>query len=266
MSEVIVAGGFDDLNARDLRFLEEAAKLGRVTALIWPDAVFERINGRPPRCALAERRYVLAAVRTVAAVTQWDPQATGLPDGMACDIWAERDADAGEDRERWCRGKGISYRIIPREALAGFPPPAAAPSSGRKKVLVTGCYDWLHSGHVRFFEEASALGDLIVSLGNDANIRALKGEGHPLLGEDERRYVVGSIRTVAQALISTGFGWLDAEPEIRRLRPDYYVVNKDGDQGGKREYCAANGIEYVVLRRVPAPGLPRRSSTDLRGF
>ena len=78
--------------------------------------------------------------------------------------------------------------------------------------------------------------------------------------------MVGSIKYVKQALISSGEGWLDADPEIRRLQPDIYAVNEDGDKGGKREYCASRGIEYIVLKRTPAPGLPRRSSTDLRGY
>jgi hypothetical protein len=78
--------------------------------------------------------------------------------------------------------------------------------------------------------------------------------------------MLGSIKFVKQALIATGSGWLDADPEIRRLKPDIYVVNEDGDQGGKREYCQALGIEYLVLQRAPAPGLPERSSTVLRGF
>ena len=135
-----------------------------------------------------------------------------------------------------------------------------------KKVIVTGCYDWLHSGHVRFFEEVSAYGDLYVVLGHDANIRHLKGPGHPLFSQEERRYVVGAVRYVRQALIATGHGWIDADPEIKLLRPDIYAVNDDGDKGGKREYCGQHGIEYLVLQRTPAPGLPRRSSTHLRGF
>ena len=90
--------------------------------------------------------------------------------------------------------------------------------------------------------------------------------GHPLLPQEERRYVVGSIKYVKQALISSGDGWMDADPEIQRLKPDIYAVNEDGDTGGKREYCKKNGIEYLVLKRIPAPGLPKRTSTDLRGF
>jgi cytidyltransferase-like protein len=139
-------------------------------------------------------------------------------------------------------------------------------ASRQKKVVVTGSYDWFHSGHVRFFEEVGAYGDLYVIVGHDANIRLLKGEGHPLLPGPERRYVVGSIKYVKQALISSGNGWLDADPEIRQLKPDIYAVNEDGDKGGKREYCQKNGIQYLVLKRTPASGLPVRSSTLLRGF
>ena len=118
---------------------------------------------------------------------------------------------------------------------------------GRKKVLVTGCFDWLHSGHVRFFEEAAGYGELYVVVGNDANVAHLKGEGHPLFPQEERRYVVGSIRFVQRALISSGEGWLDADPEIRQIRPDIYAVNEDGDKPEKRAYCEAHGIEYCVL-------------------
>jgi hypothetical protein len=75
-----------------------------------------------------------------------------------------------------------------------------------------------------------------------------------------------AIRFVAQALISSGEGWLDAEPEIERIRPDIYAVNEDGDRPEKRKYCEAHGIEYRVLARLPKEGLPRRQSTALRGF
>ena len=71
---------------------------------------------------------------------------------------------------------------------------------------------------------------------------------------------------VGGPVISSGIGWLDVEQEIRALKPDIWIANEDGDKGGKREFCQELGIEYRVLRRPPAPGLPKRSSTDLRGF
>ena len=218
---------------------------------------------------MAERLYFLNAVRYVSrvieAVSQMHPDA--LPCDVRADLWVDEPTLTNAARQKFAAEKGIAYRVLADPELVGFPAPPPMPSApGRRKVVATGCYDWFHTGHVRFTEEASAHGDLYVVVGHDANIRLLKGGGHPLLSEAERRYVVGSIKYVKQALISSGDGWLDADPEIRALKPDAYVVNDDGDKGGKREYCQRLGIEYLVLQRTPAPGLPRRSSTDLRGF
>ena len=269
MKQVLVSGAFDDIRSRDLRFLEEAAKLGNLTVLLWPDAVVEPATGKAPKFPLAERRYFLDAVRYVSRVVELDAAVSPdeLPAGVTPDVWADVPCPTNMVREKFARANNIPYRVFTTDELQGFPePPPMASAPGKKKVVVTGCYDWFHSGHVRFCEEVSAHGDLYVIVGHDANIRLLKGEGHPLLPEDERRYVVGSIKYVKQAIVSSGEGWLDADPEIKRLKPDIYAVNEDGDKGGKREYCQQNGIEYLVLKRTPAPGLPRRSSTDLRGF
>lgn len=267
--KVVASGGFDDIKSRDLRFLEEAAKLGELTVLLWPDSVLQKVTGRPPKFPLAERIYFLEAVRHVSRVVEADDTAdfNSLPKDLRPDVWADDASTAASVREKFCRGQNITYHAFGPDELKDFPEPPPMPSApGKKKVVATGCYDWVHSGHIRFFEEAAAYGDLYICLGNDANVRALKGEGHPLLTEAERRYVVGSIKYVKQALINTGSGWLDADPEIRRLKPDFYIVNEDGDKGGKREYCRQLGIEYLVLKRAPAPGLPKRTSTGLRGF
>ena len=269
LPQVIVAGAFDDIRSRDMRFLEEAAKLGELTVLLWADDVVRRFTDSTPKFPLAERQYFLDAVRHVTRVIPLEEadSPNALPQDLQAGIWVDVEGGANAVREKFARQNGIIYRVFKSSELAGFPelPPTPA-TSGKKKVVVTGCYDWFHSGHVRFCEEVSAHGDLYVIVGHDENIRLLKGEGHPLVSEEERRYVVGSIRFVKQALVSTGNGWLDADPEIKALKPDIYAVNEDGDKGGKREYCQQNGIEYLVLKRAPAPGLPRRSSTDLRGF
>lgn len=146
------------------------------------------------------------------------------------------------------------------------PPVEPVEPTGQRRVIVTGCYDWLHSGHIRFFEECASYGELTVVVGSDRNVSLLKGPKHPLFPETERQFLVGSVRHVHQCLISTGTGWMDAAPEIERIQPDIYIVNEDGDKPEKREFCAARGLEYVVLTRTPAPGLTRRESTKLRGF
>jgi cytidyltransferase-like protein len=62
-------------------------------------------------------------------------------------------------------------------------------SPQRKKVIVTGCYDCFHSGHVRFFEEASALGDLYVVVGRDA--RHLRRQNRRKPSRCQRKRVLG---------------------------------------------------------------------------
>lgn len=78
--------------------------------------------------------------------------------------------------------------------------------------------------------------------------------------------MVESVRSVHRCLISSGHGWMDAEPEIAAIAPQVYVVNEDGDRPEKREFCKAHGLEYVVLQRKPHRDLPRRTSTELRGY
>jgi len=271
IGSVVVSGGFDDIRARHLRLLQQAAALGEVTVLLWSDESFQKLTGKAPRFPAAERLYLLQAVRYVSRVLLASAPASpnSLPDmdGLQFSVWVDEENAQNAARAEYCRKHGLRYHVVPELDLRHFPAVTPLPScAGRKKVIVTGCYDWFHSGHVRFFEEVSTYGELYVVVGHDANIRLLKGEGHPLVPQDERRYLVGSIRHVHEALISTGDGWLDAEPEIRRLNPDIYAVNEDGDKGGKREYCQKAGLEYLVLKRTPAPGLAARSSSELRGF
>jgi len=268
----VVSGGFDDIRSADIRFIEEAAKYGRLHVLLWDDCLLKSVTGKEPKFPVEERLYYLEAIRYIKQVhiIAGEQSTHVLPktEGLQPDVWVQRDEEDTEAKRSWCRQNGIEYRVIAEQKLAGFPDVAELtrdPATGRKKVLVTGCFDWFHTGHIRFFEEVSELGDLYVVLGHDANIRHLKGDKHPMFNQDQRRYIVQSIRYVHRALISTGHGWLDAEPELLRIKPDMYAVNEDGDKPIKRQYCRENGIEYVVLRRIPKEGLPTRTSTDLRG-
>jgi cytidyltransferase-like protein len=271
MPEVFVSGAFDDIRSRDVRFLQEAARLGDLTVLLWSDESFWRLERRRPEFPQAERRYILESIRYVSRVElvngPVERDCLPLQDRSRPDLWTVTEAEDTPTKRDFCRSAGIKYQVIQDSQLEGFPIPAdpdTAPAG--RKVIVTGCYDWLHSGHIRFFEQASAYGDLYVSLGNDANIRGLKGNGHPLLPQDERTYMVAAIRFVRQAFVAAGFGWLDVETEIDRIRPDIYMVNEDGDRPEKRAFCARLGMQYVVLQRLPKEGLPSRQSTQLRGF
>lgn len=271
--QAVVAGGFDDLKSRQIRFLQEASGFGELTVLLWSDDMVRRVEGKRPKFPEAERSYFLRAIRYVHNVRLVHGRSGGnvLADAgdFRPEVWVVPEADDSADVREFCHKRGLHYVVLRDEQLKGFPDATAEPvvePEDRKRVIVTGCYDWFHSGHVRFFEEAAGYGDLYVVVGHDANVRLLKGENRPLFPQEERRYIAGSIRFVKQALVSTGHGWLDAEPEIQRIRPHIYAVNEDGDVPEKREYCEQHGIEYLVLKRTPAPGLAKRSSTNLRGF
>jgi cytidyltransferase-like protein len=271
MPEVWVSGAFNDIRSRDLRFLQEASRLGNLKVLLWSDECSRAQEGHLPEFPAAERRYFLESVRFVSQVELLDaPVEQGRPpfqNSLRPDFWAVPEAEDTPAQRAYCTSQGIDYRVIPASQLEGFPPaPEPVMGAAGKKVIVTGCYDWLHSGHIRFFEQASTFGDLYVSVGNDANIRGLKGDGHPLLGQDERTYMVGAIRFVRQAFVAAGFGMLDAVGEIQRIQPDIYLVNEDGDRPEKSAFSLKHGLRYVVLQRLPKEGLPRRQSTHLRGY
>jgi cytidyltransferase-like protein len=273
MAKAIVTGGFDDLRSSDFRFLEEAAKRGELHVCLWSDELVRNLDGVSPKFPLEERMYLLQAIRCVNQIQLVDQLADrdSLPAQVErySGTWVVKESDDNRRKRLFCASNGLKYLSVKKAVLKKFPKHKNKPSKDRshnKKVVVTGCYDWFHSGHVRFFEEVSALGDLFVIVGSDRNVQFLKGVGHPMFPQEERRYVVQSIRFVKQALISSGSGWMDAEPEIARIKPDIYAVNEDGDEPEKRSFCKAHGIQYIVLKRIPKEGLPKRQSVDLRGF
>ena len=267
-SRAIVESSLDDLRSDDVRFLQEASRVAPLHVRVPTDALLARRTGSAPRFPQAERLFLARSLRWVdsAELVKVSLSDDSSPIGAA-DTLVLRAEDDDPALRAPAEAAGVPVHVVRPADRAGFPlyqpPPLPA---GARTVIVTGCFDWVHSGHVRFFMDAARYGPLYVVVGSDRNVRLLKGEGHPLQSEAERRYMVGSMRPVHQCLVSSGSGWMDAEPEIDRLRPTWYVVNEDGDKPEKREFCAAHGLEYTVLKRVPHEGLPARSSTDLRGF
>ena len=76
--------------------------------------------------------------------------------------------------------------------------------------------------------------------------------------------MVKSVRYVKEAWINSGSGLLDFEKELRELHPDIFFVNEDGFTPDKQALCKELGIELKVSQRIPAHGLPARSTTALR--
>ena len=129
------------------------------------------------------------------------------------------------------------------------------------RVLVSGCFDLLHAGHIAFLNQAAAYGDLTVSVGRSSTVFALKGHW-PILSESERVYIVDAISTVDRAVIAPGTGVMDFAELLSDV--DIFIVNEDGHTEDKEDTVRTAGVDYIVLDRVPAEGLPARSSTEIR--
>src|ERR1700754_3852635 len=73
---------------------------------------------------------------------------------------------------------------------------------GKRVVFTNGCFDLLHPGHVRYLSQARELGDaLIVGLNSDRSVRALKGEGRPILDQNERAEVISALESVDYVVV-----------------------------------------------------------------
>jgi len=112
----------------------------------------------------------------------------------------------------------------------------------RRVVFTNGCFDLLHPGHVRYLQQARALGDaLIVALNSDRSVRELKGPERPILNEQERAEVMAALGCVDYVTV---FDETTPQKVIVTLLPDILV--KGGDWGidrivGREEVEAAGG-------------------------
>jgi rfaE bifunctional protein nucleotidyltransferase chain/domain len=131
-------------------------------------------------------------------------------------------------------------------------------AAGRKLVFTNGVFDILHVGHVRYLEAARALGDaLVVAINSDVTVRKLKGNGRPLMNQDERAEILAAIRAVSYVTI---FDDVSPRSLIAELLPD--VLVKGGDYAldeihGREEVEAAGGkvislpfVEGVSTSRI----------------
>ena len=98
-------------------------------------------------------------------------------------------------------------------------------ASGRKLVFTNGCFDLLHTGHVRYLQAARMLGDaLAVAINGDDSVRALKGDGRPLNPAADRAEVVAALACVDHVTV---FPETRATDLLAKVRPAIYV--KGGD-------------------------------------
>jgi rfaE bifunctional protein nucleotidyltransferase chain/domain len=125
-----------------------------------------------------------------------------------------------------------------------------------KKVLVGGCFDLLHYGHIQFLTEAKRLGNrLIVALESDQNVRRMKGDSRPIHSQAQRKVMLEALSCVDEVI---------ALPPMNSHR-EYYdlvtvvhpqviaVTQGDPKETNKRKQAAEIGAELVIIPKVPTP-------------
>jgi rfaE bifunctional protein nucleotidyltransferase chain/domain len=119
--------------------------------------------------------------------------------------------------------------------------------AGERIILANGGFDLLHVGHVRYLRGAKALGGrVVVAINSDESVRALKGEGRPIMPAAERAEIVAALADVDAVVI---FPELDVRPILREIRPDIHAKGTDytADSVPERDTVAEYGGRVEIV-------------------
>jgi len=136
-------------------------------------------------------------------------------------------------------------KILSREELRGRV--ESWRRAGEQITLANGAFDLLHVGHVRYLRGAKALGGrLVVAVNSDDSVRALKGEGRPVMPAEERAEIVAALADVDAVVI---FPELDVRAIIREIRPDVQAKGTDYtvDSVPERAVVAEHGGRVEIV-------------------
>ena len=119
--------------------------------------------------------------------------------------------------------------------------------AGDRITLANGCFDVLHVGHIRYLRAARALGGkLIVAVNADASVRALKGDGRPIIPAEERAEILAALADVDAIVI---FPENDVRALVREIRPDFHAKGTDytAETVPERDEVEACGGRVVIV-------------------
>ena len=107
------------------------------------------------------------------------------------------------------------------------------------KVMVNGTFDIIHRGHLMMLQHAKSLGDhLLVAIDTDRRVKELKGEHRPINNQDDRRYMLESLKCVNTVYF---FDSKDQQIDImKEYQPDIYVKGSDWNRdrpSTAEQYC-----------------------------
>lgn len=145
-------------------------------------------------------------------------------------------------------GPSAAEKIVDRATLLAHLDELRA--SGKKIVFTNGCFDLLHVGHIAYLNDARDIGDiLVVGLNTDRSIRALKGEGRPIINEQERSHLLAALECIDFVILFDEDTPIDL---IRAVKPDFLVkgadYRKDGVVG--HEVVESYGGEVKLIKLI----------------
>ena len=119
-------------------------------------------------------------------------------------------------------------------------------SNGKKIVHCHGCFDLLHIGHIKYFQAAREMGDvLVVTLSPDVYVD--KGPGRPVFNQDLRADAIAALECVDYVAINK---WPTAEETLRMLKPDIYVKGQEFEQ--LEDKTGKIQKEYEIVKEIGA--------------
>lgn len=123
-----------------------------------------------------------------------------------------------------------------------------------KIVLVGGCFDILHLGHIHFLKKAKSLGDyLVVALESDKNIKRLKGKGRPFNNQKQRKEILESLRFVDEvAILKDRMTDKDYMNLVTKIKPSIIAITKgDPIKKLKQKQAERVGAKVLEIKKIP---------------
>ena len=159
-------------------------------------------------------------------------------------------------RELGLGGTRLEEKIRPPAELRLLVPQLQA--QGKRVVFTNGCFDLLHAGHIQFLEEARRLGDaLVVAVDSDESVRQVKGEGRPIIGENQRLRILAALTAVDYVTVFTSHQL----PELlASLKPD--ILTK-GSNYPQEQVAGAEIVQTYGGQVVLVPVTEPVSASDL---
>lgn len=245
----VVTGSFDLVQPGNLYAIRRARDCaGAVLVVVEPDELAARHAGAGcPQNHVETRVEMVAHLRDVARVTSAsEDQMKALLASLAPFTWVTPRSPGEEDPYgavleeaasqveripllKGCRSREIIHAIehhqtpipLPPEWRTGLGPSPSVPGRRGVTVTVNGCFDILHVGHLRFLEEARAMGDfLTVLINSDQSVARYKGPTRPVFPELFRVAALKALGAVDDVVV---FGKDNPLDEIQQLRPRIHV-------------------------------------------